>query len=276
MKLSKYLGLMSVLNAQTMAFSRSAFHKGAFSVNANSLKQETFFEKINIDNCTKVDVNLYLGNLVFLSGPPGVAQVRMQWDAEPELLPKVSIKNDTLCIASDSLKPLALGERKSAYVIEVTIPPTINITTHLKIGGSVYLDKLSGDIDIFMRAGEIRGVSHAHNAKIAMHAGRVYLRGLTGDAIISNKVGNIKVGFDVVHENSRISLGTTAGDIELYVPDNFMAISGHNTMKSGQLANSIGANIQVHTRLGKIMVANNARVSENASEKDNHHNLRRK
>jgi hypothetical protein len=140
--------------------------KISLPVREDFIENVTARHTLNIASLSRVKVNLIGGHLIFLVGKqPDIAEICLQWDTVPELCPKIFMTEDTLHIESSRLRPFY--KQTSKYIVEVTLPPHIDISARLNVGGTVYIDEFTRNLEVFVRAGDVQGITHAKKAQIS-------------------------------------------------------------------------------------------------------------
>ena len=180
------------------------------------------------------DAHLIGGNLIILSGPQEHASIRVQWkENEHRSLPKFFIEHNRLKLESKSLK--AFIGQKNAYVIEVTLPKETNITIKM-FAGVIYLEDVTGNLNVSLKAGEISGYLSGKNIKANIWA------------------GDIKFNFHDLSKDSKINLTCSLGDIILHFPEGTLLNLQSGKTKVAKIENVYNAEITAKTTLGDVSI----------------------
>lgn len=245
--------MISLMQGQQTMF-KSAPPKRIYKapVREDFLRKIDFAQEIKSNDIKNFKTNLVGGNVVILAGPPGVASVKISWDANlsKELLPKFYLDRDTLFLTADSFKPFLT--QKNAFVFEITLPATVNVDVQM-YGGTVFVNKMAGNFKVNMWAGSVTGFCSSKALDVTVHAGEVTVYNLCGNAKASVSFGDIQLLFDKLEKNNTIALYSKFGDVNLRLPAG--TLETNQVIKNKKnLPNLVGANITTSTFLGDTKV----------------------
>lgn len=207
-------------------------------------------EKVCARDLVCLHINIFGGNVILHAGPENTLQVLMQWpNKNNKAYPTLKIQ-DGVAYLQDAGVTSFFGQH-GKYVLEIFIPQ--NLFVHVKMfGGTVILDKLSGGLDIRVKAGEISRICISQKAKFQVGAGTIDVAGFIGDVDARVIAGDLHIAMVNIAPTSNIQLRCALGSIQMQVPKNILLDAGY--AKKGPVPNKIAAKIATAMLLGDVCV----------------------
>lgn len=199
---------------------------------------------------TRVEVEIFGGNLILLPAADQTFTCRIQWNHEEKanqrIMPRVSYEGEVIKVSQEQgLSSFFKYRQRNAYVIALTIPASLMIDVKMK-AGQIYVDQVKTPVlSLKMKVGAIDGFVLAQNAYVSLGVGSIKLHSLQGSAVMRVKLGDIETTFDRIGERDHVLLSATAGDVKVLFPRHTLT-SHEPVRKNGKIANQVGAHVRIH------------------------------